>query len=170
MFLVHLMILISGMALVLLESEAARTMTIITRKKQLRNRVLVVDDNAEIASLISDFLEATGGFRVEHTEDPAAALEVFQRQPYDLLIVDRFLPGMDGLELLAALRKSRGNTPAILISGDPTVGEGLEGGDTAFLAKPFQLSRLLEEATKIMRGPEPDPLSRSDAPNPRNPI
>jgi len=122
-----------------------------TKTTHLRNRVLVVEDNADIATLICDFLDAKGGFRADRVEDAAAALEICQRQPYDLLIVDQFMPGMDGIQLLAALRKSGGNTPAIMISGDPSVGDSIENGATAFLAKPFSLSRLLEEATKVMR-------------------
>jgi DNA-binding response OmpR family regulator len=113
----------------------------------------VVEDDADMATVICDFLDATGGFRVEHVEDAAAALEVYRRQSYDLLIVDDLMPGMDGIQLLAALRESGGNTPAILMSGDPTIADTIKSGDTAFLAKPFSMSRLLEETAKSLRAP-----------------
>ena len=113
----------------------------------------MVEDNADIATIICDFLDAKGGFRADHVEDAAAALEVCRRQPYDLLIVDHLIPGMDGIQLLATLRKSYGNTPAIMMSGNPSIADSIESGVTAFLAKPFSLSRLLEEATKVLRAP-----------------
>jgi DNA-binding response OmpR family regulator len=121
------------------------------KTSQLRNRVLVVEDNPDIATLICDFLDAKGGFRADHVENAAAALEICRRHPYNLLIVDQFMPGMDGIHLLAALRKSGGSTPAILMSGDPTIADSIETDVTAFLAKPFQMSQLLEEATRVMR-------------------
>jgi CheY-like chemotaxis protein len=122
-----------------------------TAKKQLLNRVIVVDDNPDIAMLICSFLESTGDFQAQHIDNPNAALEACQQQPCDLLIVDHFMAGMDGTELLAALRKSNRNIPAIMISGNPGVADYIETSNTAFLAKPFSMNRLLEEATKIMR-------------------
>jgi DNA-binding response OmpR family regulator len=112
-----------------------------------------VEDNPDMGMLICDFLDATGGFRADHVEDAPAALNICQRQPYDLLIVDHRIPGMGGIQLLAALRKSYGNTPAIMMSGDPTIADSIETGGTAFLAKPFQMSQLLEEATNALRAP-----------------
>jgi DNA-binding response OmpR family regulator len=122
-----------------------------TEPNRLLNRVLVVEDNPDIAMLICAFLEAEGGFRADHAEDAPAALEICRRHPYDLLIVDHFIPGMDGIQLLAALRESYGNTPAIIMSGNPAIADSVEGRGTAFLAKPFQMSRLVEEATKTLR-------------------
>jgi DNA-binding NtrC family response regulator len=60
---------------------------------------------------------------------------------------------MDGIQLLAALRESTRQTPALMISGDPTVGDAIQTGATAFLAKPFKMSRLLDEARKVMTAP-----------------
>ncbi len=116
-----------------------------------RNRVLVVEDNTDIATLICDFLGAAGGFRTERVENAEAALEICQREAYDLLIVDHLMPGMDGIEFLGVLREAHGTIPAIMISGNPTIADSVENKTTAFLAKPFSLSRLLEQATKLLR-------------------
>jgi CheY-like chemotaxis protein len=106
-----------------------------------------------MAMLICEFLDAEGDIRADHVADAPAALEICQRHPYDLLIVDHLIPGMDGIQLLAALRDSYGNTPAILMSGNPAIADSVEGRGTAFLAKPFQMSRLVEETTKALRAP-----------------
>jgi two-component system OmpR family response regulator len=124
-----------------------------TQTDHSRTRVLVVEDDADMAAIICDFLAANGGVRADHAQDATAALDICQRRTYDLLIVDHRIRGMDGIELLATIRRSRCNTPAIMISGDPAVADSVEAGGTAFLAKPFQMSRLLEEATKVLRAP-----------------
>ncbi len=124
-----------------------------TQPNDSPNRVLVVEDNPDMGMLICDFLDATGDFRADHVADAPAALNVCQRHPYDLLIVDHRIPGMGGIQLLAALRKSYGNTPAIMMSGDPAIADSIETGATAFLAKPFRMSQLLDEATKALRVP-----------------
>ncbi len=118
---------------------------------QSQNRVLVVDRDADMAMVICDFLNGTGRFRVDCVEDAGAALKAWERQPYDLLIADYVMRGMNGAELISALRQLKGRVPAIMMSGNPNDTEALESGAAAFLAKPFPMSRLLDEATRILR-------------------
>ena len=119
--------------------------------KQHQYRVLVVDDDTDLTAVMCDFLNGTGRFRAEHVGDGETALEAWQNERYDLVIVDYAMPGMDGLQLLSALQGSDGiPINAIMVSGE-SVGElALRSGAAAFLAKPFTMSRLLVEITTIL--------------------
>ncbi len=116
-------------------------------------KVLVVEDDAETASFIADGLARSG-----HTPDCATtgpeALSLAIDASYDALIVDRMLPGMDGLSVVKALRTAGVNTPVLFLTALNGVADrvrGLDAGGDDYLVKPFAFSELLARLRALGR-------------------
>src|SRR5262245_29066005 len=109
-----------------------------------RVRILVIEDDAEAARYLKKGLEEHG-FVVDHADDGGKGLSLAVSGPYDVIVVDRMLPGLDGLAIVAALRKSGNATPALILSARGGVDdrvEGLRAGGDDYRPKPFALSAL----------------------------
>jgi signal transduction histidine kinase/CheY-like chemotaxis protein len=109
-------------------------------------RVLVADDNADLRRYLTTLLAPQ--FEVETVDDGAAALAIVRDRPPDLLISDVMMPGLDGYELLDAVRSApeTQDLPVILLSaraGEEAAIEGLEAGADDYLPKPFSGRELL---------------------------
>lgn len=117
------------------------------------NRVLVLDDEADIRNMLQRFLSAHG-FEVR-TAQNATQLELhLERQPYDLLLLDLMLPDEDGLSICRRLRAQGQIIPVLMLTarGDPADRVlGLETGADDYLAKPFVPSELLARVRAILR-------------------
>ncbi|RXZ73156.1 response regulator transcription factor [Agromyces albus] len=115
-------------------------------------RVLLVDDDPTVAEVASSYLRATG-FVVEEASDGFAALEAAERVAPDLIVLDRMLPGIDGLEVFRRLRE-RSSTPVILLtalgSEDDRIA-GLEAGADDYLSKPFSTRELVLRVQSVLR-------------------
>ncbi len=114
----------------------------------MRRKVFVVDDEKQIADLLSLFLLREAEFDVETFHDPHSCLLRANECVPDILVSDITMPGMDGITLAKALRKRNPNCKVILISGNPhwrtreqMYGGGLDG--FILLRKPFSPSQLL---------------------------
>jgi len=118
-------------------------------------RLLIVDDDVELCSLLQEFLEGEG-FTVECLHEGRAALEAAQRSGFDLIILDVMLPGMDGLEILKRLRlESR--VPVLMLTArgeDVDRIIGLELGADDYLPKPFNPRELSARVKAILRRTE----------------
>jgi anti-anti-sigma factor len=109
-------------------------------------RVLVADDNADMREYLARLLGAR--YRVQTVSDGAAALAAATAQCPDLIVSDVMMPGMDGLELVAALRADprTARVPMVLLSaraGQEAAAEGLTAGADDYLVKPFTAGELL---------------------------
>jgi DNA-binding response OmpR family regulator len=117
-------------------------------------KLLVVEDEAHLAKGIKFNLEMDG-YDVEVIEDGARAFErVTQGPPFDLILLDVMLPGMDGFELVERLRRAGDFTPTLMLTakGLPEdVVHGLEAGADDYLAKPFELTVLLARVKGLLR-------------------
>lgn len=114
--------------------------------------VLVVDDDREIRDLISRYLRKHG-FRVDVAADGKAMREVFGRSKIDLVILDRVLPGEDGIALCRELR-SDSRVPVImltLLGSEPDRLQGFETGADDYLVKPFSPQELLARIKAVLR-------------------
>ena len=113
-------------------------------------RVLVADDNPTNREVVGKILERSG-HSVTLVNDGEQTLDAIEHNTHDLVVLDRNMPGMGGLEALQALRlmtRGRERLPVIMLSADATPEakkEALEAGADAFLAKPVEAMRLLDE-------------------------
>jgi DNA-binding response OmpR family regulator len=117
-------------------------------------RVLIIEDNGDLAANIHDFLESRG-----HTPDAAGdgitGLHLAVTQPYEAIILDLTLPGMDGLTLCRKLRGEAGkSTPVLMLTAKDTLNDKLTGfgaGADDYLVKPFALQELEARLLALVR-------------------
>ncbi|MBI2213180.1 MAG: response regulator transcription factor [Acidobacteria bacterium] len=128
-------------------------------------RILVVEDEFNVAGALREGLEAEG-YRVclAHTGEDG----FFQasNQPFELMILDRMLPGRDGLEILAALRRAGFLTPVLVLTARDGVEDrvaGLDAGADDYLVKPFAFAELLARVRALVRRSRGDQLLRLTA-------
>lgn len=106
--------------------------------------LLVIEDDEKIGSFIQQGFKEEG-FTVDWIKDGAEALEVLKTSKYDVLIVDRMIPNLDGLSVLKQIREWGNKTPAVVLSARSGLEdrvEGLEKGADTYLGKPFAFSEL----------------------------
>lgn len=85
-----------------------------------QGRVLLVEDDPDAALFFTHVLTRRGGFDITHVADPALALDLALLERWDLVVADYDLPGMTGLDLLAALRAAAPALPVVLVTAqDP---------------------------------------------------
>jgi CheY-like chemotaxis protein len=109
--------------------------------------VLVADDETEAATLMADFLRCRG-HRVSVAHDGLSAIDLFMEDPADILVTDLRMPGCDGRNLIASLRKHVPELPVVVVTGHVGAREarGLETDDqvAAVLRKPVSLQRMAD--------------------------
>jgi len=116
-------------------------------------KILIVEDDADTARYIAQGLTQEGHV-VDVVQDGRDGLFQASSGLFDLVILDRMMPGMDGLSALRALRASGVQTPVLVLSALATVDErisGLEAGADDYLVKPFYFSELMARAGVLMR-------------------
>lgn len=117
-----------------------------------RPRVLIVDDEASIRDLLSKTL-ALAEYDVDLAPDGRTALERLRIIPYDLLITDLKMPGVDGLAVIREARRLKTDIPVIIITGFSTEASAIEAvnlGVSGYLTKPFRVPRVLAAASKAL--------------------
>jgi excisionase family DNA binding protein len=117
-----------------------------------RPRVLVVDDEASIRDLLSKTL-ALAEYDVDVAPDGRSALERMRMYPYDLLIADLKMPGMDGLTVIREAKRYKADLPVIIITGYSTESFAIEAvnlGVAGYLTKPFRVPQVLAAAAKAL--------------------
>jgi two-component system OmpR family response regulator len=116
-------------------------------------RILIIEDDRDAAAyLVKAFHEA--GYAVDHAADGLSGYDLAQEGGYDVAIVDRMLPKMDGLALIGALRAQNIETPALILSALGQVDDrvkGLRAGGDDYLAKPYAFSELLARVEALAR-------------------
>lgn len=126
-------------------------------------RVLVIEDDTDAAAFVRRVLSEKG-HTVDVRQDGDSGLIAARSGEYDALVVDRMLPGMDGLSLLKAYRSSGGRAPALFLSALGEVDhrvEGLQAGGDDYLAKPYAPSELVARVEALgRRHSEPAPTTR----------
>ncbi len=118
-------------------------------------RLLLIEDDEQLAAYVSRGLSEEGHV-CDVLADGQDGLFHAMREPYDILIVDRMLPSLDGLSLVKALRAARKKTPALFLTSIGGVNdrvEGLEAGGDDYLVKPFAFSELLARVNALARRP-----------------
>ena len=116
-------------------------------------RVLVIEDDADAAAFVQRVL-SDAGHSVDVRGDGEAGLNQARGGEYDSLVVDRMLPGMDGVKLLRSYRDSGGRAPALFLSALGEVDhrvEGLQAGGDDYLVKPYAPSELVARVEALGR-------------------
>ena len=117
-----------------------------------RPRVLVVDDEASIRDLLAKTL-ALAEYDVDVAPDGRSALDRMRMYPYDLLIADLKMPGLDGLTVIREAKRYRPDLPVIIITGFSTESSAIEAvnlGVAGYLTKPFRVPQVLATAAKAL--------------------
>jgi two-component system OmpR family response regulator len=118
-------------------------------------RILVVEDDAGTAETLLSGLRQEG-YTVEHVADGRDALYLASASDFDAVILDRMLPGLDGMAVLKALRAADVQTPLLILSALGQLDErvkGLRAGGDDYLAKPFAFSELSARLAVLLRRP-----------------
>jgi len=125
------------------------------RRMVAMNRILLIEDDTETAEVIVAEL-ADRGFEVQWTANGVDGLGRARASSHDAMIVDRMLPGMDGLTVIEALRKDQVRTPVLVLSALGAVDDrvrGLRMGGDDYLTKPFALVELVARIEALLRRP-----------------
>jgi two-component system OmpR family response regulator len=120
-------------------------------------RVLVIEDDNDVAAYLGKALREVGAV-VDRAADGKEGLLLAATEPYDVLVVDRMLPGLDGLSILRTLRASGNAVPALILSALGDVDDrvaGLRAGGDDYLAKPFAFSELQARIEALLRRARP---------------
>jgi two-component system OmpR family response regulator len=115
-------------------------------------KILMIEDDLELAEILTEFLEQFD-FEVTTEDDPFKALSILKLEPFDLVILDLTLPGMDGLEVCEAIRE-RQNVPIIISSARSDVTDkvtALELGADDYLPKPYDPRELEARIHSVLR-------------------
>src|SRR6202162_1682862 len=122
---------------------------------RLMTKVLLIEDDSETAEEITAEL-ADRGFEVEWSANGIEGLDKARSTQPDAMIVDRLLPGMDGLTIIEALRKDQMRTPVLVLSALGAVDDrvrGLRMGGDDYLTKPFAVVELIARLEALLRRP-----------------
>ncbi len=118
----------------------------------LEEKILIVDDNPHMSSLLNDVLDMLG-YQGSCVADGEEALEILKGQKFALVITDFCMPRMDGGELLAKIRQEYPSLPVVVITGyskealsDPDKLKGVDG----FLIKPFKVKEIEDVLQKLV--------------------
>ena len=128
-------------------------------------RILFLEDDSQLGSWVTNGLREEGHV-VDHFEDGKDALIAAMGQEYDLLILDRMVPGLDGLAVLKSLRASKNTTPALFLTAlgevDARV-DGFDAGGDDYLTKPFAFAELSARVGALGRRREGVEASQAEA-------
>jgi len=116
-------------------------------------RVLLIEDDAQTAAFIGKAMKEDG-HALDRADNGKDGLFLASTESYDVLIIDRMLPGLDGLTVLRTLRGAGNSTPAILLTALADVEhrvEGLRAGADDYLAKPFAYAELSARVDSVLR-------------------
>jgi len=118
-------------------------------------RILIIEDDKDVASFIRNGL-TQAGCNVDHAANGKDGLFLATTERYDALVVDRMLPGVDGLTVIRTLRASSNTTPVLILSALGEVDDrvkGLKAGGDDYLVKPFDFGELLARIRALQRRP-----------------
>ena len=125
-------------------------------------KILIIEDEKRLAQLMQKGLEENA-FTVDISFDGEEGMHMAETWPYDAILLDIMLPGIDGLEILQSLRARKNDVPVLIITARGEVGERIRGlniGADDYIAKPFDLSELIARLRSVIRRSKgkPSPL------------
>lgn len=125
-------------------------------------RILIIEDDKDLCEIVAIHLRENG-YQTDCCNDGEEGLHFARQGGYDLILLDRMLPGMDGLALLAQLRREQNHTPVLMLTALNSIGnrvEGLDAGADDYLPKPFATEELLARIRAMLRR---SPIQQTDS-------
>jgi two-component system response regulator QseB len=119
----------------------------------MNDRLLFIEDDASIADMVVEVLQ--DHYTVDHASTGEDGLEMALHTHYDLMLMDRRLPGMDGVEVIRSVRRAGITTPVLMLTALGSIDDrvsGLDGGANDYLTKPFDFDELLARLRALRRG------------------
>jgi len=123
-------------------------------------KILIVEDDESVARFLKQATQEAG-YAVEMEEDGMLALHTAKTLPFDLILLDVMLPGIDGFEVCRRLRAAHVMTPILMITARNTQEDkiaGLDGGADDYIVKPFKVGELLARVRALLRRGKSTPV------------
>jgi DNA-binding NtrC family response regulator len=117
-------------------------------------KLLIVDDEPDMLKLLSMIIREKTPYEVTTTNNPLEALDFVKKGGFDIVIADLKMPGLDGIELLDAVKRVDQDIPVIIITAYGTVesaAETIEKGGFDFITKPFRKEQILMTIDKALK-------------------
>lgn len=119
-----------------------------------KTRILVVDDETSVRLMLTKLL-TLHGYAVDAVEDGAQAIDQLQKNSYGMMILDRYMPVMDGLTAASIIRSSPrfAEVKILMLTGDSVtkdVNDSFDAGIDGYIVKPFIVKNLLEKILQIL--------------------
>jgi DNA-binding response OmpR family regulator len=124
------------------------------RAEAAKTTLLLIEDHRDIAEMIAEYFEQRG-YAIDHAADGITGLHLAVSNPYDVIIADVMLAGMDGITLCRKLREeARRDTPLLMLTARDTIDDklaGLDAGADDYLVKPFEIRELEARIRTLLR-------------------
>jgi len=120
----------------------------------MAEKILIVDDEPDMLKLLNMIIKEKTPYETLTTNNPLEALELSKQGGFDLVIADLKMPGLDGMELLEAIKRTDADMPVIIITAYGTVEsavESMQKGGFDFITKPFRKEQILYTIDKALK-------------------
>jgi len=120
----------------------------------MAEKILIVDDEPDMLKLLSMILREKTSYEITTTNNPIEARELAKQGEFDLVISDLKMPGLDGMEIIDAVKKIDEDIPVIIITAFASVesaSEAIQKGGFDFITKPFRKEQILFTIDKALK-------------------
>lgn len=120
----------------------------------MAEKILIIDDEPDMLKLLSMILREKTPYEISTTNNPLEALELIKNGGFDLVISDLKMPGLDGIEIIEAVKRLDEDTPVVIITAYGTVesaSEAMLKGGFDFITKPFRKEQILFTIDKALK-------------------
>jgi len=120
----------------------------------MAEKILIVDDEPDMLKLLSMIIREKSPYEVTTTNNPVEAIELVKKGGFDLVISDLKMPGLDGIEIIEAVKRLDEDTPVVIITAYGTVesaSEAMLKGGFDFITKPFRKEQILFTIDKALK-------------------